>query len=60
MSLPLSTLTSVSYESIHLTTGNTADINVLDPELLATTRRSIPVTVQRRFDVYPDVSSSFQ
>ena len=27
-----------------------------DPELLATTRRNLPVTIQRRFDVYPDVS----
>lgn len=27
-----------------------------DTEMLATTRRNLPVTVQRRFDVYPDVS----
>lgn len=29
----------------------------IDPELLATTRRNLPVTVQRRFGVYPDVSA---
>ncbi|ODO11996.1 hypothetical protein I350_00780 [Cryptococcus amylolentus CBS 6273] len=35
-----------------------ADIgNVADPEQLATTRRNIPVTLQRRFDVYPDVAA---
>jgi len=28
----------------------------IDPELLATTRRNLPVTIQRRFGVYPDVS----
>ncbi|KAJ9095838.1 hypothetical protein QFC20_006547 [Naganishia adeliensis] len=28
----------------------------IDPEFLAETRRGLPVTVQRRFDVYPDVS----
>jgi hypothetical protein len=27
-----------------------------DTELLATTRRNLPVTIQRRFDVYPDVA----
>jgi predicted amidohydrolase len=27
-----------------------------DPELLATTRRNLPVTIQRRFNVYPDVA----
>ncbi|WVO13377.1 hypothetical protein L204_100992 [Cryptococcus depauperatus] len=32
----------------------------IDPELLAMTRRNIPVTVQRRFDVYPDVAAAFQ
>ncbi|OXC70965.1 hydrolase [Cryptococcus neoformans Bt63] len=47
----------VVVEADHEPTTLYADI---DPELLATTRRSIPVTVQRRFDVYPDVSSSFQ
>ncbi|KIR36849.1 hydrolase [Cryptococcus deuterogattii MMRL2647] len=47
----------VVVEADHEPTTIYADI---DPELLAATRRSIPVTVQRRFDVYPDVSSSFQ
>jgi omega-amidase len=28
----------------------------IDTELLATTRRNLPVTIQRRFGVYPDVS----
>jgi hypothetical protein len=28
-----------------------------DTELLATTRRNLPVTIQRRFDVYADVSA---
>ncbi|BEJ18087.1 hypothetical protein CspHIS471_0703640 [Cutaneotrichosporon sp. HIS471] len=28
----------------------------IDTDLLATTRRNLPVTVQRRFDVYPDVA----
>ncbi|RSH92664.1 hypothetical protein EHS25_008109 [Saitozyma podzolica] len=32
----------------------------IDTELLATTRRNLPVTIQRRFDVYPDVSKGFQ
>lgn len=27
-----------------------------DPEMLATTRRNLPVTVQRRFEVYPDIA----
>ncbi|KAK4686716.1 omega-amidase, partial [Tremellales sp. Uapishka_1] len=31
----------------------------IDTQLLATTRRNLPVTVQRRFDVYPDVASKF-
>lgn len=30
----------------------------IDPELLATTRRNLPVTIQRRFDVYADVSKT--
>ena len=30
----------------------------IDPEVLQSTRANIPVTVQRRFDVYPDVSQS--
>lgn len=40
-----------------------ADINEeiifidLDPEVIETTRGGIPITTQRRFDVYPDVSS---
>lgn len=29
----------------------------IDPELMRKTRSGIPVTVQRRFDVYPDVSA---
>ena len=29
----------------------------IDPELLATTRKNLPVTIQRRFGVYPDVSA---
>ncbi|CAE6516675.1 unnamed protein product [Rhizoctonia solani] len=29
----------------------------IDPEMMRKTRSGIPVTVQRRFDVYPDVSS---
>lgn len=29
----------------------------IDPEFLATTRRNLPVTIQRRFGVYPDVSA---
>ncbi|AET40537.1 putative hydrolase Ecym_6146 [Eremothecium cymbalariae DBVPG len=29
----------------------------LDPELITLVRRAIPVTIQRRFDVYPDVSN---
>jgi hypothetical protein len=28
-----------------------------DTDMLATTRRNLPVTIQRRFDVYPDVSA---
>lgn len=28
-----------------------------DPEMMEKTRRGIPVTVQRRFDVYPDVAA---
>ena len=27
-----------------------------DPDMLATTRRHLPVTIQRRFDVYADVA----
>ncbi|KDN51742.1 hypothetical protein RSAG8_00290, partial [Rhizoctonia solani AG-8 WAC10335] len=30
----------------------------IDPEVIRKTRSGIPVTVQRRFDVYPDVSAS--
>ncbi|KAJ9104780.1 hypothetical protein QFC19_003921 [Naganishia cerealis] len=30
----------------------------IDPEFLAATRRGLPVTVQRRFDVYPDISKA--
>ncbi|GHJ85835.1 hypothetical protein NliqN6_2237 [Naganishia liquefaciens] len=30
----------------------------IDPEFLAQTRRGLPVTIQRRFDVYPDVSKA--
>lgn len=30
----------------------------IDTDLLATTRRNLPVTIQRRFDVYPDVSAA--
>ena len=30
----------------------------IEPEVLQSTRAGIPVTVQRRFDVYPDVSQS--
>ncbi|KAG9098227.1 hypothetical protein FRC06_006629 [Ceratobasidium sp. 370] len=29
----------------------------IDPEMMIKTRRGIPVTVQRRFDVYPDVAA---
>jgi len=29
-----------------------------DTQLLASTRAGLPVTVQRRFDVYPDVSAA--
>lgn len=29
----------------------------IDPEVMEKTRRGIPVTVQRRFDVYPDVAA---
>ncbi|CAD6573743.1 MAG: hypothetical protein TREMPRED_000900 [Tremellales sp. Tagirdzhanova-0007] len=29
----------------------------IDTDLLATTRKNLPVTIQRRFDVYPDVSN---
>lgn len=29
----------------------------IDPEMMEKTRRGIPVTVQRRFDVYPDVAA---
>ncbi|WVR05659.1 hypothetical protein IAU60_002681 [Kwoniella sp. DSM 27419] len=32
----------------------------IDVELLETTRKGLPVTVQRRFDVYTDVSKDFQ
>lgn len=28
----------------------------IEPDVLESTRAGIPVTVQRRFDVYPDVS----
>jgi len=28
----------------------------IEPDVLDSTRAGIPVTVQRRFDVYPDVS----
>ena len=31
----------------------------LDPETFKQARSGIPVTVQRRFDVYPDVSKDF-
>ncbi|WVQ97210.1 hypothetical protein IAU59_004320 [Kwoniella sp. CBS 9459] len=31
----------------------------IDVDLLQTTRRNLPVTIQRRFDVYPDVSKDF-
>ncbi|KAL7423659.1 Omega-amidase nit3 [Cryptotrichosporon argae] len=31
----------------------------IDPEFLATSRRNLPVTIQRRFDVYPDVAKTF-
>ena len=30
----------------------------IDPEILQSSRNGIPVTTQRRFDVYPDVSST--
>jgi predicted amidohydrolase len=32
-------------------------ILMTDTEMLATTRRNLPVTIQRRFDVYPDISA---
>jgi hypothetical protein len=37
--------------------GGRDELRYVDPELLATTRRNLPVTVQRRFDVYPDIAS---
>lgn len=39
--------------------GDTAPLTP-DPEMLATTRRNLPVTVQRRFDVYPDVAAGLK
>ena len=30
---------------------------MIDTDMLAETRRNLPVTIQRRFDVYPDVSA---
>jgi len=30
---------------------------IIDTDMLAETRRNLPVTIQRRFDVYPDVSA---
>ena len=30
---------------------------MVDTDMLAETRRNLPVTIQRRFDVYPDVST---
>jgi len=30
---------------------------IVDTDMLAETRRNLPVTIQRRFDVYPDVSA---
>ncbi|WVQ85474.1 hypothetical protein IAT38_007639 [Cryptococcus sp. DSM 104549] len=48
-------LGDVIVEASHEPTTVFADI---DTDLLATTRRNLPVTIQRRFDVYPDVAAS--
>ena len=32
------------------------EMSHLDPEMLATTRRNLPVTIQRRFEVYADLA----
>ncbi|WWD18124.1 hypothetical protein CI109_102573 [Kwoniella shandongensis] len=50
-------LGDVVVEAGHEPTTLYADI---DTELLATTRKNLPVTVQRRFDVYPDVAANFK
>ncbi|KAK8865697.1 hypothetical protein IAR55_000842 [Kwoniella newhampshirensis] len=49
-------LGEVIVEAGHEPTTIYADV---DTELLATTRRGLPVTIQRRFDVYPDVAANF-
>ena len=37
-------------------TGEEIVYAVLEPGKIEETRKGIPVTVQRRFDVYPDIS----
>ncbi|WWC68431.1 uncharacterized protein I206_102358 [Kwoniella pini CBS 10737] len=49
-------LGDILVEASHEPTTIYADIDV---DLLNTTRRNLPVTIQRRFDVYPDVAEKF-
>ncbi|WRT65893.1 uncharacterized protein IL334_002844 [Kwoniella shivajii] len=55
-SMVVNPLGDILVEAGHQPTTVYADIDV---DLLATTRRNLPITIQRRFDVYPDVAEKF-
>ncbi|WWC87978.1 uncharacterized protein L201_002880 [Kwoniella dendrophila CBS 6074] len=55
-SMVVNPLGDVLTEASHEPTIIYADIDV---DLLNTTRRNLPVTIQRRFDVYPNVAEKF-
>ncbi|WWC60519.1 uncharacterized protein I303_103093 [Kwoniella dejecticola CBS 10117] len=55
-SLVVNPLGDVLVEASHEPTTIYADIDV---EMLNTTRKNLPITIQRRFDVYPDVAEKF-
>ncbi|WWC96747.1 hypothetical protein V866_003620 [Kwoniella sp. B9012] len=55
-SLVVNPLGDILVEASHEPTTIYADIDI---DLLNTTRRNLPITVQRRFDVYPDIAEKF-
>ena len=53
------TFTSILVSCGPLVGRRAAILTCLEPEMLATTRRNLPVTIQRRFQVYPNVAEKF-
>lgn len=54
----LTLVRSIVYNSMHKATQYY--IQMLDPELIKTTRQYVPLYNQRRFDIYGDVSETVQ